>query len=83
MTLKEKLHRLVDELPEKECHAAERYLEYLRDQGDLLLHRLASVPYDDEPETQEERRAVEEAYEDLHTGRTHSLEDVKREIKKL
>ena len=52
MTLKEKLHRLVDELPEKECHAAERYLEYLRDQGDLLLHRLASVPYDDEPETQ-------------------------------
>ena len=52
MTLKEKLHRLVDELPEEECHAAERYLEYLRDQGDLLLHRLASAPYDDEPETQ-------------------------------
>ena len=38
MTLKEKLHRLVDELPEAECHAAERYLEYLRDQGDLLMH---------------------------------------------
>lgn len=80
MTLKEKLHRLVDELPEEECRAAERYLEYLRDQGDLLLHRLESVPYDDEPETQEERRAVAEAYEDLQAGRTHSLEDVKREL---
>ena len=80
MTLKEKLHRLVDELPEEECHAAERYLEYLRDQGDLLLHRLTSAPYDDEPETQEECRAIEEAYEDLQAGRTHSLEDVKREL---
>ena len=80
MTLKEKLYRLVDELPEEECHAAERYLEYLRDQGAPLVHRLASAPYDDEPETREERQAVEEAYEDLQAGRTHPLEDVKREL---
>lgn len=31
MTVKENLHRLVDELPETELKAAHRFLEYLRD----------------------------------------------------
>ena len=31
MAVKENLHRLVDELPETELKAAQRFLEYLRD----------------------------------------------------
>ena len=76
--LKEKLHRLVDELPEEELGAAERYLEYLRDQGDPLLRRLLQAPGDDEPETEEERAAVWEAHEDLSAGRVQPLADVKK-----
>lgn len=33
MTLKDHLHQLVDELPDDEVLAAQRYLEYLRDTG--------------------------------------------------
>ncbi len=80
MTTIERLHRLIDDLPAEEWHAAERYLAYLRHQGDPFLQKLAAAPYDDEPETEEERQAVEEGREDLRAGRTHSLEDVKREL---
>lgn len=31
MTVKERLHHLVDDLPEREAHAALRFIEFLRD----------------------------------------------------
>lgn len=31
MTVKERLHHLVDDLPENEAHAALRFIEFLRD----------------------------------------------------
>ena len=37
MTIKEDLHRLVDELPKKELPVAKHYLEYLRNMGDPVL----------------------------------------------
>ena len=66
---KAELRRLIDELPESELHAAKRFLEYLRDQADPLLRALRNAPPDDEPETQEERQAVAEAWEDVRAGR--------------
>lgn len=81
MTVKERLHRLVDELPEGEMHAAERFLEYLRSVGHEPLPRaLETAPWDDEPETDAECAAVEEAYEDLRQGRVVTMEEVKREF---
>lgn len=80
MTIKEDLHRLVDELPKKELHSAKRYLEYLRNMGDPVLKALMEAPEDDEEETEEERAAVAEAYKDLAAGKVISLEDVKREF---
>ena len=80
MTIKEELHRLVDELPESESHAAKRYLEYLCNMGDPVLRAMLEAPEDDEPETEEERAAVAEAYEDLAAGRIVPLEEVKREF---
>lgn len=81
MTLKEKLHRLIDDLPPSELAAAERFLEYLRDRGtDPVLRALESAPEDDEPETPEEAAAVQEAREDLMAGRVISHEEARRRL---
>lgn len=77
---KEKLHRLVDELPNSEVHAARRYLEYLRNLRDPVLRAFLEAPEDDEPETPEEREAMVEAYRDVEAGRVLPLEEVKREL---
>ena len=80
MTIKEDLHRLVDELPKKELPVARRYLEYLRNMGDPVLRAFMEAPEDDEEETEEERAAIDEAYQDLAAGKVTPLEDVKREF---
>ena len=81
MVNKDKLHRLIDELPESEVSAAERYLEYLRLAGhDPVLHAVLNAPDDDEPETDEEQAAVAEARRDVAAGRLVDLEEVKREF---
>lgn len=80
MTIKEELHRLVDELPKSELHSAKRFLEYLRNMGDPVLQALMEAPYDDEPETDEERAAVAEAQEDFKAGRVVSHQELKHEL---
>ena len=80
MAIKDDLHRLVDELPEDELPAAKRFLQYLCDVGDPVLRALIEAPVDDEPETEEERAAVAEAYEDWAAGRVVNFEDVKHEF---
>ena len=79
MAIKDDLHQLVDELPDDELPAAKRFLQYLCDMGDPVLHALIGAPLDDEPETEEEKAAVAEAYEDLAAGRVVNFEEVKRE----
>ncbi len=81
MTDRGRLHRLVDELPEREVPAAERYLEYLGlAERDPVLHAILNAPEDDEPGTDEERLAVDEAREDVRAGRVVNLDLVKREL---
>jgi hypothetical protein len=81
VAIKDRLHRLVEDLPESEISAAERYLEYLRLAGhDPVLHALLSAPEDDELDTDEERSAVAEGLEDIRLGRVVSLDEVKREL---
>ena len=58
---KQRLHQLIDELPEDEIRAAERYLEFLSACQDPLIQALESAPEEDEPVTDEEREAVDEA----------------------
>jgi len=77
---KERLHELVDRIPEGEVQAAERYLEYLAWHGDPLLRKLLEAPYDDERVSEEEEAAVREAWDDVRAGRMHSLEEVKKEF---
>jgi hypothetical protein len=67
MTTKEALHRLIDELPEAEMAEAERLLKALQIQ-DPVLRAIEMAPLDDEPETGEERAAVQEARDQAARG---------------
>jgi hypothetical protein len=75
---KDRLYRLVDQIPDGEVHTAERFLEYLA--VDAVLRSLINAPEDDEPVTPDEEEAVREALEDVAAGRMHSLEEVKQEL---
>ena len=81
MATKEKLLRLVDDLPESEVSAAERYLEYLSlARQDPFLQALLHAPFDDEPETEEERAAVAEARAAVERGEVISDEQLRRDL---
>ncbi|GEM_PF-316540 len=81
MTIKEELHRLIDELPEREARVARPFLEYLRNVGsDPLLKALMQAPEDDEPETDEERVAVQEARDQLARGEAIADDEVWRRL---
>lgn len=73
------LHRLVDQIPDSELSAAQRYLEYLRD-VDPVRKALKAAPVDDEMETEEEAEAVKEAEADIRAGRTLTTDELKREL---
>lgn len=77
---KERLHQLVDQIPEREIHAAERYLEYLAEHGDPFIRKLMTLPEDDQELSEEGHRLLDEGHEDLRVGRTHTLEEVKQEL---
>jgi len=64
------LHQLIEDLPESELVAAERFLAYPRDMADPVRRALLTAPWDDEPETEEERQAVQGAREELARGET-------------
>jgi len=78
--MRDSLHRLIDELPESELVAAERFLHYLRATADPVLRALLEAPPDDEPETEEEHQGVHEAWEELGRGEVRTLEEVRREL---
>ncbi len=78
---KERLHRLVDDLPASELRAAERFLEYLQQVGSSSLYRhLMAARIDDEPETTEEAIAIREGLASIRSGRTVGHEELKREL---
>ncbi len=66
MPTRERLTELVDRLPDGELAAAERYLEFLC--ADPVTRALAAAPEDDEPETEFERAAVQEARDSFANG---------------
>ncbi len=74
------LIELVEQLPEEELASARRYLQYLRDMNDPLLRALREAPLDDEPVTEEDKRAIEEAREDFANGRTITTEELSRRL---
>jgi hypothetical protein len=79
MTTREKLHRIVDELPEEELEAALRAIETRSD--DPLIRRLEEAPPEDEEISAEEEAAVQEARDELAKGSPLvSHDEIKREL---
>ena len=81
MTVREELHRLVDELPPSETRAAKRFLEYLRLLGtDPMVRALVDAPEDDEETTAEEDQGAAEAWQQYLRGEAMSAEEAKRAL---
>ncbi|HEY8293343.1 MAG TPA: hypothetical protein VIG44_12685 [Thermomicrobiales bacterium] len=78
MSIKEDVHRLVDELPDNELPAAQRLLEsLLAKEHDPLVRHLMQSPIDDEPYTAEERAEDEEGWQEYLRGEGRDWEDVR------
>jgi hypothetical protein len=79
MTTRERLHRIVDELPEDELDAALKAIETRSD--DPLIRRLEEAPAEDEEISAEEENAVQEARDELAQGAPLvSHDEIKREF---
>ena len=69
MTVREALHRLVDELPEDQAELARQWLEDLRNAADAS----------GEPLDAETLASLDRGLADIEAGRVKSLEDYERE----
>ncbi len=78
---REEIHRIIDEIPESQLPTVLSYLKRFTDASDDPVQRaLANAPVDDEPQTEEEQRAVQEGKADVRLGRTLSTDTLKREL---
>ncbi len=75
VTAREELHLILDHIPESDVATAGKFLRSLVDPVELSLLR---APIDDEPETEEEREAVERARREPGLGTPH--QEVLREF---
>jgi hypothetical protein len=73
MLTRTELHTMLDSIPEDRLAAAQEALAAL---ADPVLVALLSAPEDDEPLTDEDIRALDEAREDREHGRTISLDEL-------
>ena len=73
--IRQELHWLLDRIPESDVSTA---CKFLRSLVDPIAVSLLNAPYDDEPETEDERAAVEVARREPGPGTPH--EDVRREF---
>lgn len=77
---RERLYRLVDQIPEEEVHAAERYLEYLAEHGDPFIRALMRAPESDEPLSEEDHEALNEGRRALVEGDVVTDEELRAEL---
>ena len=80
MVTREELHEMIEFLPDSMLEASGRaFLDFLKKEAPVL-YALITAPEDDEPETEEERAAVAEAYADIAAGRVISDQELAREL---
>jgi len=73
-----RLHDLIESLPSEDVPTALRVLEALSSTSDPIPLTLRDIPFDDEPETDEERAAVVEARREVEEGRLIPDGEVRR-----
>lgn len=72
---RDRIHELVDQLPESELPTARRVLEGLSSLSDPVLRALLEASEEDRPLTDEERDALREGEEDVRHDRLRSLNE--------
>ena len=77
---KERLYRLVDQLPDGEVHTAERFLAYLAGLDDPLVRALVNAPEVAEPLSDEDREALEEGRRALESDDVVTDDEVHAEL---
>lgn len=78
---KERIHKLIDELPEEEVPVAERFLRYLCDIGnDPVKRALLNASEDNEAITPKEEEMVNEAKAAYERGEVQTDEELDREL---
>ena len=80
MTIREGLHRLVDQLPEGTLDDARRVLAEYVVQQDPVLKSMMVAPEDDEPTTLEEDSSAIEAWQAYLKGEYMTAEEAEREF---
>ncbi len=78
--LREDIHLLVDELPNKELHGVKRFLAYLRNSSDPMIQKWIEAPYAEESLTKEEESAIDEAWDDVRSGNVLTMDQMKDEL---
>ena len=79
MTTLKELHDLIDWLPECARAEARQILLQRLKKHDPVRYALFTAPDDDEPETEEERAAMEEAYAEIGRGEPMIPDEVLRQ----
>ena len=79
-TIEQRRQRILEGLPKLDDEGILRVDWFIKAilEDDPVLMSLASAPEDDEPETEEERRAVEEALKEVEAGLSIPHEEVRR-----
>jgi hypothetical protein len=78
MTVKERLHRIVDEMSDAEAATTLERLATRR--ADPLARMLDAAPPDDESLTDDEAAAIQEGYDELDAGQGISLAELQRRL---
>ena len=78
MQVRERLHRLIDQLPDAELDRVERL--FIQDADGAIETAIADAPDDDEPLTPEDETALSDAYADLAAGRVVSHDQARRRL---
>ena len=79
MQTRERIHRLIDELPEGELPAVERFLAEHGVVADPFLGALAAAP-DDEPLTPDEEAAIDEGLDAIERGQIVPQTELRRSL---
>ena len=79
MKSRQRLHLLIDQLPDHDIPTIERVLEAFFDSNTSPGWSIDDAP-EGEPDSPEEAVLVAEAYEDIRAGRVVSHEEIKREF---
>ncbi len=80
MRTRDRIHQLVDELPEDVLPSVEQFLAERRGEADPFLRALANAPNEGERLTPEEEAAVREGLDAIEQGDVVSHAEVRREL---